>query len=115
MKSKTSLILMEQLMMILIFALAAAICLQLFAGAKAIAEETSRLDQAVILAQNAAEVLKATGGDIVAAEVLSEEGYRLTVHKQESSVSGLGMAEIQVSFSENVLFTLNAGWQEEIS
>ena len=62
MKQKTSLLLMEQLVMILVFALAAALCLQIFAKADAISQETARRDRAVVLARNAAELLKATGG-----------------------------------------------------
>ena len=57
MKQKTSLLLMEQLVMILVFALAAARGLQIFAKADAISQETARRDRAVVLARNAAELL----------------------------------------------------------
>ena len=114
MKSKASLLLMEQLVMLLVFALAATVCLQIFAKADAVSREVSQMDKAVTMAQNAAEVLKATKGDISAAEELAENGYQLMIRKQESSLSGLGLAEIQVYFDETVLFSLNAGWQEEM-
>ena len=49
MRSKASLQLMELLVMILVFALAAALCLQVFAKASEISQDTARYDQAVIL------------------------------------------------------------------
>lgn len=112
MKHKASLLLMEQLVMILVFALAAALCLQTFAKAGEISEETARRDQAVVLASNGAELLKATAGDVEAAESLSRDGYRVTVVPRISPQPGLARAEIQVSFEENLLFSLETGWQE---
>ena len=112
MKQKTSLLLMEQLVMILVFALAAALCLQVFAKADAISLETARRDRAVVLARNAAELLKATGGEEEAAEALSAEGYRVTVTPRPSQQPGLACAEIDVFFEEDLLFSLETGWQE---
>ena len=114
MKHKASLLLMEQLVMILVFALAAVLCLQVFARAQGISEETLRRDQAVILARNAAELLKATGGDAEAAEALGRDGYRVTVTSQSSSAPGLACGGIQVFFGETELFSLETGWQEEL-
>ena len=114
MKSKASLQLMEQLVMILVFALAAALCLQIFAKAGEISEQTAHYDRAVTLASNAAGVLKATAGDIAAAEALSREDYRITVTRQPRRYPGLAEAEIQVSRQEQVLFRLATGWQEEL-
>ena len=48
MKSKASLFLMEQLVMVLIFALAAVLCLGIFVRANKISSETARRDKAVI-------------------------------------------------------------------
>lgn len=112
MKHKTSLLLMEQLVMILVFALAAALCLQAFAQAKTISEETSRRDQAVTMAQNAAEILKASGGDTEALDALSGNGFFLSVIRQPQELPGLAQAEIQVLYGETVLFSLETGWQE---
>ena len=72
MRSKAPLVLMEQLVMVLVFALAAAVCLRLFVGAENIAQETARRDEAVIVAQNAAELLKAGYSEEEAARILSE-------------------------------------------
>ena len=112
MKGKASLLLMEQLVMILVFALAAALCLQTFAQANIISEETARRDQAVTLAQNAAELLKATGGEEEAAEALSRNGFRVSVTRQPETIPGLARAVIQIFFKETMLFSLETGWQE---
>ena len=112
MKHKASLVLMEQLVMLLVFALAAALCLQVFAKAREISGETARRDQAVILARNGAEILKATSGDRSAAEALSREGYRVTVDPKPASVPGMARSEIRVFYEEDLLFSLETGWQE---
>lgn len=112
MKHKASLLLMEQLVMILVFALAAALCLQVFVKAEEISVETARMDQAVVLAKNAAELLKATGGDAEKAESLSEEGYQVKVRPRKSQQPGLALAEIAVFFEETALFSLETAWQE---
>ena len=114
MKHKASLVLMEQLVMILVFALAAALCLQIFAKAVAISERNAHLDQAVILARNTAELLKATKGDPLAAEGLSREGYQVVVTPLPAPCPGLAQARIRVFFHETELFALDTGWQEEL-
>ena len=113
MKNKTSLLLMEQLVMILVFALAAARCLQAFAQAKVISEETASYDQSVTLARNAADLLKATGGDLQTVQALEERGFSLSVTRQDS-LPGLAMGEIQVFFENTLLFSLETGWQEAL-
>ena len=50
--------------MLLVFSVSAAICLQVFAGARRISDESRRLDLAVMQAQTAAEYWKATHGDV---------------------------------------------------
>ena len=112
MKHKTSLLLMELLVMILVFALAAALCLQVFAKARDISEETARRDRAVVLARNAAELLKATNGDEASAEGLGANGYRVAVTALPAGVTGLSCAEIEIFYEETPLFSLETGWQE---
>ena len=107
MKNRASLTLMEMLIMVLVFSLSAAICLGLFAGADRLSEETSRQDRAVILAQNAAEALKAG-----AEPEPAEEGLYLDIQEVPSGISGLKQAEITVFFEKEAIFTLETGWQE---
>ena len=112
MKNKTSLLLMEQLIMVLVFALAAALCLTAFVKADRISRETVRRDEAVLLAQNAAQVLKATSGDVErAAETADGSGYRLEI-EQIDTYDLLGQAEIRVWQEGELVFTLRTGWQE---
>lgn len=113
MKSRASLMLMELLVMLLVFALAAALCLQVLAKSAAISQETARRDAAVLLAQNAAEVLKASRGDVQQAEELSEAGFRVEVLPQESEIPGLARAEIRICREEGTVYSLVTGWQEE--
>ncbi|MBP3672448.1 MAG: hypothetical protein J6J18_01310 [Oscillospiraceae bacterium] len=135
MKNRTSLVLMEQLVMVLVFALAASVCLRAFARADRIATEISRQDRAVYLAQNGAETLKACGGDFdETARLLggTVQGDRLTVSYDENwnrtesagacrleiektgtQTPGLGQAQVRVLGSGGeALFSLDLAWQE---
>lgn len=59
MKSKAPLVMMEQMVMILVFALAAALCLQAFVLSDNLSRENERRDQAVVLCQNLVEEAQA--------------------------------------------------------
>ena len=111
MKRKSSLLLMEQLIMVLTFALAAALCLGAFAGAGNLSQKARDLDTAVILAQNAAEVLKESRGDTSRAQSLAQPPYRLEIERADA-VSGLAQADIRVFLEDALLFSITAGWQE---
>ena len=116
MKNKASLALMELLVMVLIFSLAAAACLRCFVWADRTSEETTRRDRAVILAQNAAEAVKARSGDIPAARALLEvpEGLILKITEISPEIPGLGEAEIAVENDRGErLFSLWIAWQED--
>ena len=63
MRSKAPLVLIEQLLMVLVLALAAAVCVRSFALADRLSEQSQAMDQAVIAAENAAEVLKSCRGN----------------------------------------------------
>jgi len=63
MRSKAPLTLMEQVMMVLVFALAAALCVQVFVFSGQTSRRNEARDRAVLEAQNAAETLKAIGGN----------------------------------------------------
>ena len=126
MKNKAPLSLLEQLLMLLVFALAAAICLQVFVKADSISRQTSRLDRAVVLAQNGAEVVKATKGDWETAAlyldaqisdgslVARHDDLTLQILPETDPVSALPMAWVTVTetHTENTLFSLTVCWQE---
>lgn len=109
MKSRASLVLMEQLLMVLVFALAAAVCLRAFAKADEISTQTARRDEAVVIAQNAAELLK-SGAD---PQMLPEnKEYTLEIREEPTQISNLKQARITVWYEGEVLFSLTTGWQE---
>ena len=55
---------MEQLVMVLVFALAAALCVQAFAASNRMSETAAARDRAVQIAQSAAEIMQSRGGDM---------------------------------------------------
>ena len=136
MRKRTALFFMEQLVMLLVFSLAAASCLGIFAAASRISRQAKDQDCAVFLAQNAAELLKSRTGDL---DALSEitggslsadrltvccsrnlrqepDGIYLLVIRKESGENPLvGQAAITVARSdapERILFSIKTAWQE---
>lgn len=126
MKNKVSLVLMEQLIMILVFSLAAAACLRIFVWSAETSREIRARDKAVVLCQNTAEIVKAAGGAEEAAAELGasrqedrwiipiDRLHHMELQEQESGVSGLGQAQIRFVAGEEVLFSLMTGWQEDL-
>lgn len=136
MKSKAPLPLMEQLIMVLVFALTAALCLQGFSLANRISRQQEAREHAVIIAQNAAEILKHTAGDFEqAAEQLGGDwaGSAWTISYDDSFqvLSGsqkavfqlqalpleddnpyLGTSQITVLYDGEILFEITVAWQE---
>ena len=137
MKSKAPLSLMEQLAMLLVFALAAALCLQIFVFSGQVSRECETRDRAVAVAQNAAETLKAARGDLERAaqlyggvfrdgkwqmgfdeawqEVSPENAnYCLVVARTENDTPLLGTADVAVQ-NQNAedVFRISVAWQEE--
>lgn len=135
MRSKTPLALMEQLAMVLVFALAAAVCLQVFVLADQISRTCEARDRAVVAAQSAAETLKGYHGDYERAarsfggtlenqqwllnydenwqQTEGNAAYCMTVTPTDSGQPLLGAAEIAVCDEDGeVLFDLSVAWQE---
>lgn len=112
MKSKASLFLMEQLVMLLVFSLAAAVCLGIFVRADKISVQTALQDEAVILAQNTAEALKHTGNADTAKELVDESVFTLEIREEDSGIPGLTQAQIVVCYEGREIFSLRTGWQE---
>ena len=63
-KSKAPLALMEQMVMLLVFALAAALCLQAFVKSDQISLKSQARSDAALAAQNIAEYIRHSGGSI---------------------------------------------------
>ena len=61
MRNKSILVLIEHMVMLLVFALAAAVCLRMFALSGKLSRTYEAKDRAVLAAQNAAELIKRNG------------------------------------------------------
>ena len=109
MRSKASLQLMEQMIMILVFAVAAALCLQVFAKSGEISRRTACQDAAVQLARNAAELYKQGDDPFLAAE---DDHYSLEIAEMDGDIQGFESVNVSVSCECGVHFVLTAGRQE---
>ena len=126
MKSKTPLALMEQLVMVVVFALAAALCVSCFVAADRLSRRSALRDEAVSAAQTAAETVKGCRGDLEQAAArldgqwngetvaVHNDSYTLVVETEDTGDPLLGRARISVYAVENdgLLFELAVFWQE---
>lgn len=117
MKNKTPLPLMEQLIMVLVFALTAALCLQGFSLADRISRRQEAREKAVVLAQNLAESLKAGSGDLEAVSRLLDDfpedpDFVIQVIPVSTDDPHLGSARIVVTYEEEAIFEITVAWQE---
>ena len=83
MHKKTTLSMMELLMMVLVFSLCAALSMQAFATSHRISQDQNLRESAAILAQNEAESIKAQGG-ITEAYTREENGFTIEEIKKEN-------------------------------
>lgn len=135
MKGKLSLPLLELTVMLLVFALAAALCLQAFAWADSSSTRIAREDGAYLCLQNASEILKACGGDAAAAaerfggsytdghwKVSLDENWNVTDGEgvfflkavdEQTGVALLGGARLEITDrTGDVLAAWSVRWQE---
>lgn len=136
-ESKAPLMLMEQVIMVLVFALVSAVCIQAFALARTTSVQMSDRDHAVNVSQTLAETLKAYHGSI--AEVREglggeSDGDRLVFYYDsdwketaESSVSFLmtfvqeegdgfcryGRITVSDVSGQKEIFSMRVAWQGE--
>ncbi len=127
MKSKAPLAMIELVVMLLVFALAAAFCLQAFAAADGISRKTEARDAALLQAERAVELMKHTKGDLdAAAEMIGgvageaslladlTEGMQLRITLVESELAQLGEALVEVIGADGErIITIPAAWQED--
>lgn len=136
MRNKAFLLLIEQALMLLVFAVAAICCLRAFVWADSQSARSEARDEAVVRAQCAAEALKGRRGDFAAAanvcggewdgEVwyihydedwnIAEDihSYTLRCTREKGALPCLGSAEIEVLDGENCLVRLETAWQEAV-
>lgn len=124
MRSKAPLMLIELTVMLLVLALAAGLCLQVFLWADRKAEESIRQDTAMVQLQNAAEVLKHSGGDYAAAAqelggswdgrmlCLRQDEILVQIRPEQKDTALLGGAVLEAFFENVVIARLQVCWQE---
>lgn len=120
MKNKTPLVLMELVIMLLVFAVAAGLCLRAFAGAERISRTGEEDDRAVAAAQNGAELTKFYSGDLETAAAerggtwdgvswrFTVDGCPVTVTLLHAESPYLGTAAVTAGDIE-----LTVSWQKE--
>lgn len=137
MKNKAPLALMEQLIMLLVFALAAALCLQIFVLSGQVSADCRMRSHGITVAQNAAEALKASGGDLEQCAVICggswdadswqipfDDNWQVTgeetaqfllqVTLAEEEIPLLGTAQITVeTINGESLVGFSVSWQED--
>ncbi|MBE5906626.1 MAG: hypothetical protein E7277_07525 [Lachnospiraceae bacterium] len=122
-KSKAPLALMEQVIMVLVFALAAAICVQAFVMARTMSVQSKTKDRAMEMCQSVAEQCKAEHRAALPEDAYYDEMWRLnqenfTYHLEfvldkddETHVSGvLIMKDTQ---KKEIICQLKVAWQKE--
>ena len=112
MKSKAPLALIELVIMILIFAVSAALCLKAFMWAQQQAKDIALRDIAILQVQNSAELVKAGRGDL--SLVRSEDPAVIISGKLlEPDKEGLEGARITAANEKGEeLFSVDIYWQD---
>lgn len=136
-KSRAPLVLMEQLVMVLVFALAAAVCIQSFVMTGIRSKKLVQKDHAMMVCESLAEIVKACHGD--KNKILSETGgslqedriqvsydenwnrvpredavYMAVFQLQDTkSLCHRGTITVTAQENEDVLFSLDIAWQGE--
>lgn len=116
MKHRASLSLLEQVLMLLVFAVAAVVCLQAFVWSGQTSRAMVRQDQALILAQNAAETLKHTHDSDETARIFEPQarkhGWTLHITSTDSDWDLLSTAVVEIWDEARCIARLPVAWQE---
>lgn len=119
MKNKAPLALMEILIMILVFAVASAVCLTSFVWADKESKTMELQNDAVLLVQNTAEALKFRKGDVDLA--LHDVGHEpddepaVEVEILKDTIDGLGGAKVSAyNEKKEEIFSVDVFWQTSL-
>lgn len=127
MRNKATLPLIEMAVMVLVFALAAAVCLRVFLYADKVSDESSRKATGLTQAISAAETLKSCNGSIEEAKkilggktqgnVWIYENVVVSIDDKSQKKDGpFGVAVIEVKGKEDTtLFSFETSWQEPLA
>jgi len=122
MRNRVLLVLMEQLIMILVFSVACAICLNAFVFSWKTSKASEVKYEAAFIAQNVAEEIKATDGNILndwdnkngifyKEYIENNRQYMVEVEFDEAFYS-FNKTELKVFLKEEEIFAISVAWQE---
>lgn len=123
MKNKSSLALIELCIMLLVLALASALCLRIFAWAEQRAKENAARDLALVQMQSVAEKIKAAGNIEEVTKTMETtwdgnswridgEDYEIRIMPMEDQEENLGCAYLEAIYRDAVLASFSVSWQE---
>ena len=126
MKSKAPLSLIEQLCMLLVFALSAGLCLQIYVLSGQISRRCETRSEAVTAVQNIAETLKHSRGDDIClhtgfdenweAVPVEDASYYISIIPEDTGLPTLGRATVTASDESGAeIFSVTVSWQEEVA
>lgn len=136
MNRRTVLPMMELMIMVLVFAISASVCVRCFVHADQLSKQQENKTEAVLVAQNAAELLKSLSGDIEKAaermggfcdgnnwyipmdtswktiESVEQAEFLLEVTRETEAALPLGTALLRVMAGDETLVEIQVAWQE---
>ena len=124
-RSKSPLALMEQVIMVLVFALAAAICVEAFVKARTMSIQSRTRDRAVEICESAAEEYKATHLATTPKEVCYDGLWRVTEENYTYKMKFVTDKEDEYGISGKLIMMdeknhanicqLKVAWQKEVA
>ena len=107
-RSKSTLFLIEQLIVVAVFAICAAACIFILTSAYFTSVETRDLRNAILIAENVAETFKATNGSTdTLAIILGGEGRIKTKYQDNSLVTTVYYdSDWQITYSDSAAYKL---------
>jgi len=136
MNRRSVLPMMELMIMVLVFAISAGICVRCFVHADQLSKQQENKTEAVLVAQNAAELLKSSSGDMERAadriggfcdgnswfipmnasweaiEAVEQAVFLLEVTRETEAALPLGTALLRVTAGDETLVEIRVAWQE---
>ncbi|MDR0273537.1 MAG: hypothetical protein LBI27_09500 [Clostridiales bacterium] len=106
-KSKSSLFLMEQIVVITVFAICAAVCVKILSLSFIMTDDAVVTRNALLAAENAAESFKAFSGDLERVVLDEDDRFDLSVAVRDPEADVI-VADITVSVSGEEILTLTA-------
>ena len=108
-RSKSTLFLIEQLIVVAVFAISAAACITILASAYFTSVETRDLRKAILVAENVAETFKATNGSTYSISIVLDGEDMIAIKSQGNELITIVYydSDWQVSYENNATYMLS--------